>query len=57
MYVATRHGGLRLAEVVREMGIRYQTAAQAVKRFGQALGDDPKRERFVAALKRHMSTM
>ena len=57
MYVATRHGGLRLAEVVPEMGIRYQTAAQAVKRFGQALADDPKRERFVAALKRGMSTM
>ena len=41
-----------MAEVVPEMGIRYQTAAQAVKRFGQVLADDPKRERFVAALRR-----
>ena len=57
MYVATRYGGLRLAEVVREMGIRYQAAAQAAKRFGQALTDDPKRERFVAALQREMSTI
>ena len=57
MYVATRYGGLRLAEVVQEMGIRYQAAAQAVKRFGQALADDPKRKRFVAALRRQMSTM
>jgi hypothetical protein len=56
MYAATRHGGLRLAEVVREAGLKYQAAAQAVKRFGQALPDDPERKRFVAALQRDMST-
>ena len=48
MYVAERYGGLRLAEVAQEMGIRYQAAAQAVKRFGQALAVDPKREPSVS---------
>ena len=57
MYVATRSGGLRLAEVVPEAGLKYQAAAQAVKRFGQALPEDPKRKRFVAALQRDMSTI
>ncbi len=28
MYVATRYGGLRLAEVVPEVGVKYQAAAQ-----------------------------
>ena len=57
MYVATRHGGLRLAEVVREVGVKYQAAAQAVKRFGQALPDHPERKRFVVALRGNMSTV
>jgi putative transposase len=57
MYVATRSGGLRLAEVAPEAGLKYQAAAQAVKRFGQALPEDPKRQRFVAALQRDMSTI
>jgi hypothetical protein len=39
MYYATRQGGLRLAEVVAAMGIKYQAAAQGVKRFGGALAD------------------
>jgi hypothetical protein len=55
MYVAVRHGGLRLTEVVRQVGMRYQAAAQGVKRFGLALADDPDRKRFVSKLKRQMS--
>jgi hypothetical protein len=55
MYVAVRHGGLRLAEVVREAGVNYQAGAQGVKRFGEALADDPERERFVSKLKRELS--
>jgi hypothetical protein len=43
MYVAVRHGGMRLAEVVRPVGLKYQAAAQAVKRFAQTQADDPKR--------------
>ena len=57
MDVATRHGGLRLAEVVAEVGVKYQASAQAVKRFGQALLADPERKRFVAALQHNMSTL
>jgi len=57
IYVAVRHGGLRLAEVVRPVGMKYQAAAQAVKRFGQALVHDAERTRFVSKLKRLMSTI
>jgi putative transposase len=58
IYFAVRHGRQRLAEVVRQMGgLRYQTAAQAVKRFGAALEKDPARQRFIADLKRQMSTI
>jgi len=56
MYVAVRHGGLRLAEVVQQVGLKYQAAAQAVKRFGGALGEDLDRKRFVSRLK-HLSTI
>jgi hypothetical protein len=31
MHVAVHHGGLRLAEVVQHVGLKYQAAAQAVK--------------------------
>jgi REP element-mobilizing transposase RayT len=56
MYVAVRHGGLRLAEVVRELeGLRYQAAAQAVKRFALALAEDSGRRRFVSRLRRELS--
>lgn len=56
MYVAVRHGGLRLAEVVKDVGgLKYQAAAQAVKRFGAALEADPERQRFVAALRRRLA--
>ena len=57
MYLGTRQGGLRLAEMAPEAGVKYQAAAQAVKRFGQALADDPERQRFLADLKRQMSTV
>ena len=50
MYVAVHHGGLRLAKVVRHVGLKYQAAAQAVKRYGQALVNNPARKRFVAKL-------
>ena len=52
MYVAVHHGGLRLTEVVR---VKYQAAAQAVKRYGQALVNDPARKHFVAKLRHALS--
>lgn len=55
MYVAVRHGGVRLAEVVGQVGMKYQAAAQAVKRFGKALGKDAERKRFVSRLRRQLS--
>ena len=54
-YVAVHHGGLRLAEVVRHVGLKYQAAAQAVKRYGQALANNPARKRFVAKLRNALS--
>ena len=54
-YVAVRHGGLRLAEVVRAVGMKDQAGVQGVKRFGEALADDPERTRFVSKLKRELS--
>ena len=51
IYVAVRHGGLRLREVARRVGLKYQAAAQGVRRFGQAASDDPERARFVSKLK------
>jgi putative transposase len=58
MHVAVRHGGLRLAEVVGQMeGLQYQAAAQAVKRFGEALAEDPERRQFVRKLRRHLSNI
>lgn len=42
MHVAMRYGRLRLTEVVRAVeGLRYQAAAQAVKRFSATLGRRP----------------
>lgn len=58
IYFAVRYGRQRLAEVVRQMkGLRYQAAAQAVKRFGTALPKDAERLRFIAGLKRRLSTL
>lgn len=58
IYVAVRHGGARLVEVVRAVkGLRYQAAAQAVKRFGVAMSADPARGRFVRQLRRELSIM
>jgi len=51
-----RHGGMRLVEVVREVGMKYQAAAQGVKRFARALAEDPERKRFVAKLRNLLST-
>jgi hypothetical protein len=44
-----------LAEVVKKAGLKYQAAAQAVKRFGRVLEDDPARKRFVSTLREQMS--
>ena len=58
MHVAVRHGGMRLAEVVRAVkGIRYQAAAQAVKRFATSLEKDAARRKFVMELQRQLSIM
>lgn len=58
MYYAVRHGGQRLAEVVAQMsGLKYQAAAQAVKRFGAALAQDAVKRRWLAELKRQLSTI
>ena len=56
MYVAVRYGGMRLVEVVRQAGMKYYAAAQAVRRFAQALADDPGRKKFVAKLRNAVST-
>ena len=55
--MALRHGGLRLAEVAPQAGLKYQAAAQAVKRFGQALAGDAERKRFASVLRRKLSTI
>jgi hypothetical protein len=57
MYFAVRHCGLRLAEVARQVGMKYQAAVQGVKRFGQEMADDAERKRFVSKLKHEMSTI
>jgi len=50
MYVAVHHGGLRLAEVVPQVGMKYQAAPPA-------LVNDPERKRFVAKLRHALSTI
>jgi hypothetical protein len=56
IYVAVRYGGLRLAEVVGEVGLKYQAAAQGIKRFARMLAEnDQQRRRFVAKLKLQLS--
>ena len=57
MYVAVHHGGPRLAEVVRQVGLKYQAAAQAVKGYGQARANNPARKRFVAKLRNLLSSI
>ncbi len=58
MYVAVRYGGHRLAEVVRAIpGLKYQAAAQAVKRFRGGLEAQAEWRRFEADLRQRMSTI
>ncbi len=58
MHVAIRYGGWRLAEVVQVMGaMRYQAAAQAMRRFRGGLEGNAERERFVRDLRQRMSTI
>jgi hypothetical protein len=53
-----RIGGLGLSkqDQRRARVVGCENPGEAVKRFGQALPEDPKRQRFVAALQRDMST-
>ena len=56
MHVAVRHGGVRLAEVVQGLkGLRYQAAAQALKRFAAVLDQDIVRQKFVLQMRRQLS--
>ena len=56
MHVALRHGGLRLAEVVQELKrMKYQAAAQAMKRFAAVLDQDAARQKFVLQMRRQLS--
>ena len=57
MYLGTRQGGLWLAEVAPEAGVKYQAAAQAVTRFGQALAGNAERKRLASVLRRNLSTL
>jgi hypothetical protein len=51
LYVATRYGGYRLAELMGELpGLKYQAAAQGVRRFRLGLKNDAAKERFVHRL-------
>jgi hypothetical protein len=46
------------AEVVKDKeGERHQAAAPAVKPFGEAMAEDPKRREFLSKLKPEMSTI
>jgi hypothetical protein len=55
LYVAVRHGGQRLAEVVRAVGgVKYGAAAQAVRRFAAGLAQDAAKVRFVEGMKRSL---
>jgi len=56
LYVAVRHGRRRLAELVRGLaGLKYQAAAQAVKRFAASLETNPERRRFVEKMRAQLS--
>jgi len=49
--------GVELHAFVLIAGLRYQAAAQAVRRVGTALELDEDRQRFIAELKRRWSTI
>jgi len=58
LYVATRHAGYRLVEVLCEVpGLTYQAAAQGVRRFRRGLETDPAKERLVTRLRKQLSTI
>jgi hypothetical protein len=42
---------------VRQVDMKYQAAAQGVKRFGQGMADDADRKRFVTKLSQQMSNI
>ena len=52
LYVAVRFGGYRLAELVAELpGLKYQAAAQGVRRFQRTMSKD--KAKFVERMKSH----
>ncbi len=56
LYAATPYGGYRLAELLKEVpGLRYQAAAQGVRRFRLGLGNDPAKGRLLASLRSRLS--
>ncbi|HEX5220682.1 MAG TPA: hypothetical protein VFZ59_14010 [Verrucomicrobiae bacterium] len=55
IYFAVRHGGLRVKEVAARVGMRYQAAVQAARRFEKMLSKDRQRGEMIAKLKRQMS--
>ena len=56
LHVATRHGGYRLAELLQEIpGLKYQAAAQGIRRFRLGLAADPAKARFVTRLQQELS--
>ena len=56
MYVAVRHGGHRLAELVDGLdGLKYTAAAQAVRRFGVRMGQDRAMGQFVNRMRRELA--
>jgi len=58
LYVAVRHGGYGLADAVRQMGgLKYQAAAQGVKRVEARLTKDAQCRRFVNRLAAKMSNI
>lgn len=56
LYLAVRHGSYGLSEVYREIpGLKYQAAAQGVKRIVERRKSDPECEAFLRRLSRQMS--
>jgi REP element-mobilizing transposase RayT len=58
VHVATRYGGYRLAEILRVLpGVKYQAAAQGVRRFLTGLKQDTAKARLVDKLRKQLSTI
>jgi hypothetical protein len=58
MYVLVRHGGYRLPELLGQMpGVRYNAAAQAIKRFGKSAEQDLARTEFIQRYRQQLAQM